>query len=59
MKKGIFYIFFLIILPVSFGSSENSGCNNTYNKSNNCEKIKNSHQTDNSADAETTVNSEK
>ena len=59
MKKGIFYIFFLIILPISFGSSENSGCNKTYNKSNNCEKIKKSHQTDNSSEAEKSINSEK
>ncbi len=58
MKKGLFYIFFLIILPVSFGSTENTGCNKSFNESENKEKCDRSHQIDNSSSPEENSNSE-
>jgi len=59
MNKKILYICFLIILPISFGSSENKGCNTEYKKSEYIQKDKTTQQSDKSADAETSVNSEK
>ncbi len=58
MKKGIFYFFFLIILPVSFGSSENTGCSGI-KQSENQEQVDKSSQYNNFSEKETSVNSKK
>ncbi len=58
MKKSIFYIFFLIILPISFGSSENTGCSGI-KQTKNQEQTDNPSQAGNSSDDKSTVNSQK
>ncbi|MCF6183541.1 MAG: hypothetical protein L3J56_02750 [Bacteroidales bacterium] len=58
MKKNILYIFFLIILPISFGSSENTGCSGI-KQPNNQEQTDNPTQAGNSSDNKTAVNSQK
>jgi len=52
MKKSIFYILFLIILPISFGSSENAGCKGMNNSDNEEQADKPSHSGNSSNEIE-------
>ena len=58
MKKNIIYIFFLIILPISFGNSESTGCNGI-KQSDNKEQVEKTSYSENSSDNNFSANSEK
>ncbi len=58
MKKTIFYTFFLIILPISFESSDYSGCNYSDNKTDNTERAEKSNHSNPYGNTDNKINSE-